>query len=109
MTPAQARLGMGAAGAADVSDEALQFMIDQNSSIIATLCNRIFAREKVRETWRCMGEPCDCADAATTRRLFLSHWPVKEGDVESVQVGGVTLNMYQWELEESSGTLTTYT
>ena len=108
MTPAQARLGMGAAGAADVSDEALQFMIDQNSSIISTLCNRVFARQKVREIWRCLGEPCDCPDAASSRRLFLSHWPVKEEEVESVQAGNNILDMYGWELEEHTGTLTVY-
>jgi len=114
MTPAEARLGMGAVGAADISDEVLQFTIDQNSFIVATLCNRNFgathgfARQKVREIWRCLGEPCDCPDAASSRRLFLSHWPVREEDVESVQAGNSILDHYGWELEEHTGTLTVY-
>jgi hypothetical protein len=103
MTPEEARMAMQIAEG-DMSVEFLQFTIDMNSSIIATLCNRTFARQRVRETWRCLGEPCDCTDAAVTRRLFLTHFPVKEEDIESVESPrGYPTNA--WELEEDSGVL----
>jgi hypothetical protein len=40
----------------DTSDDAqLQLFIDINSATVARLCNRIFAREEVREEWRDLG------------------------------------------------------
>jgi hypothetical protein len=78
--------------AGDVSnDPQLQQWIDWYSATVSQITNRVFAREKVRETWR------DTND----RRLFLSHWPVKEDDIESVLVGGGGTAVY--ELEEASG------
>lgn len=110
MTPDQARLSMQiTAGEPGGSDDYLHYLIDQNSSIISVLCNRVFARERVRETWRCLGEPCDCADAASSRRIFLSHWPVKEEDVEKVEAPrGYPLDRDCWELDEQAGRLSIY-
>ena len=69
LTPDQARLGLQLpAGDPTSSDEYLSQLITINSDIVSTLCNRVFAREEVRETWRCLGDPCDCEDAASSRR-----------------------------------------
>ena len=92
-------------GDTSITDETLQFMIDAASAEISTSCDRVFAKETVEEIWRCVGEPCDCADAASSRRIWLGHWPVKEADIESVEAGGVILDPSSWELEESSGKL----
>src|SRR5215831_18592722 len=88
---AEARLLFGAS--TTVSDASLQFMIDINSASIMRLCNRIMAYEEVKETWRDIGD----------RRVFLSHWPVKEADVESVYAGGSLVDPADYELEEDSG------
>lgn len=110
LTPEQARMGLQLqAGDPTTSDEYLNQLIEQNSDVISVMTNRVFAREEVRETWRCLGEPCDCADAASSRRLFLSHWPVKEEDIESVQVPrGYKVDRNCWELDERAGRLSIY-
>jgi hypothetical protein len=108
MTVEQARLYMQLT-AADPggSDEFLNQLIETNSDVVATLCNRTFAREEVRETWRCLGEPCDCEDARSSRRLFLSHWPVREEDIYRVEVPrGNPINY--WELDEPAGRLSIF-
>lgn len=110
LTPDQARIGMQLEGS-DVaaSDDYLRLLIEQNSDVVATLCNRVFAREKVRETWRCIGEPCDCDDAKRSRRLLLSHWPVKEEDVEAVEIPrGNEVDPSCWELDERAGRLSVF-
>src|SRR5215471_8828578 len=74
-------------------DATLQLMLDINSSTIMRLCNRIMAFEEVDETWREVG----------SRRLFLSHWPVKTADIQSVESPrGTLLDPSLWELEEGS-------
>jgi len=93
---AEARLLFGAT--TTVSDASLQFMIDINSASIMRLCNRIMAYEEVKETWRDIGN----------RRVFLSHWPVKEADVESVYAGGALVDPADYELEEESGKLSNF-
>lgn len=110
MTPEQVRLGLQLQpGEANSSDEYLNQLIEINSDVIRWLCRRVFAREKVRETWRCLGEPCDCADAASSRRLFLSHWPVKEEDIESVEIPrGSAVSRDCWELDEQAGRISVY-
>jgi len=84
----------------DTEDEQLQFMIDIASATIMRVCNRMFAREKVQESWREVGNG----------RLYLTHWPVEEDDIESVTTGGSTapLDPTTYELEEDSGKLATY-
>lgn len=79
------------------TDEQLQWLIDASSSVISTMCNRVFAKEKVKETWRCLG----------SRRVYLTHWPVKEADIESVTTNGV--DRVDYELEEGSGKLSIFT
>jgi hypothetical protein len=76
------------------SDSQLQMMIDESSAVIARLCNRVFAKETCEEQFSCTG----------TRRVFLSHWPVREADMQSVVlVDGTVLDASAYELEEGSG------
>jgi hypothetical protein len=59
------------------------------------MCNRVFAREEVREEWR---------EINGGHRIFPSHWPIKEADIESVESpGGTVLDPLGYELEEESG------
>ena len=78
------------------TDAELQQMIDWYSAYVGRVANRVFARERVRETWR------DTND----RRIFLSHWPVRDEDIEIVEIGGVATS--NWELEEHSGKMSFY-
>ena len=76
------------------SDAQLQMMIDQASATIARLCNRVFAQETCEERFRGTG----------SRRVFLSHWPVKEEDLTLVEAPlGTALDTDQYELEQGSG------
>jgi len=77
----------------DVSQDAwLQMQISIHSATVAEIANRIFAKEKVKETWR----------EIESGRVFLTHYPVKEADIESVSSGGYLTG---FELEEASGKL----
>jgi hypothetical protein len=71
-----ARLGLNLATSTDETiSEQLEMFIRWSSDEIAKLCNRVFARETVKETFRDFGNP--------RSRLFLSHYPV-------VEITGVT-------------------
>ena len=75
-------------------DTQLQAQITRYSDVVSTLCNRVFAREEVRETWRCL----------QSRRIFLSHWPAVESDIASVECPrGSPLDAGAYEFEEKSG------
>ena len=80
----------------DTSEDAQYTMfIDINSAVVMRLCNRIFAREEVREEWR----ELNCGN-----RIFPSHWPIKTADIESVESPiGTVLDPSAYELEEESG------
>ena len=62
------------------------------------MCNRIFAREKLIERWR----------ELSSRRVYLTHWPVKQSDIESVTTNGVD-RLNDWELDEREGKLSIFT
>jgi Phage gp6-like head-tail connector protein len=95
LTLEEAKLLLGI-GTGDTSqDDQLELLITMTSATIAELCNRIFARERVEETWREVGNG----------RLFLSHWPVKTDDIESVMSAGDAWLTNAYELEEASGKL----
>lgn len=96
MTVAEAKLALGTSMTNTTSDAQLEWLIDTNSATIARLCNRTFAKEKVRETWKCQ-QP---------RRSFLTHFPVKEADIESVTTNG--FDNIDYELEEASGKLSIF-
>ena len=74
--------------------------IDQYSDVVATMCNRVFAYEKVEETWRGDLPPFDAP------RLFLTHYPVADADIASVELPrGSVLDPANYELENASGKL----
>jgi hypothetical protein len=91
------KIALGLPTGAGATDPQLEWLIDVSSSTVSTLCNRVFAKEKVKETWRCLG----------SRRVYLTHWPVKEADIESVTTNGN--DRLDWELEEGSGKLSIFT
>jgi hypothetical protein len=94
MTLDEAKLMLGIA-VTDTSDDAqLELFIDINSATISRLCNRVFAREEVSESWR---------ELNGGNRVFLSHWPVKHADIEAVESAGAAVTPDYWELEEDSG------
>jgi hypothetical protein len=100
----EAKIMLGISAADTTNDAQLQMLIDMQSSTVAELCNRTFAYEKVRETWRCIGPVC-CPDGAC--RVYLTHWPVVETDIESVESpSGSPVTDY--EIEEESGKLTLF-
>jgi len=93
-----AKIALGIS-AADVSNDAqLQWLIDTNSAVVSTLCNRVFAKETLVESWRDLGPD--------VRRLYLTHWPVKEADIQSVMTNGNT--RLDWELDEGQGKLSIF-
>src|SRR5262245_10842451 len=91
LTLDEAKLYLGIATGDTSQDEWLQMMISINSAYIAEVCNRTFAEEEVEETWR----------EVYNGRVFLTHWPVKEENVQSVISAGQSAPVY--ELEEASG------
>lgn len=97
MTLADMKKALGISSSTQVSDDQWEWLIDANSATISEVCNRVFAKEKVEESWR----------ELVNRRVFLTHFPVKAADVESVTTNGnVRLD---YELEESSGKLSIFT
>jgi hypothetical protein len=75
-------------------DEMLQSYITQYSYLIARACNRTFAYEEMRETARCL-QP---------RRYYVSHWPVKEDEIETIETPrGTITDPTTYEVEEESG------
>jgi hypothetical protein len=80
MTLEEVKVMLGIAESDTSEDAMLQAWITSYSDVIATMCNRVFAKEKVEETWRGDTEPYD-----TDRgRIFLTHFPVADDDVEVV-------------------------
>jgi hypothetical protein len=81
----------------DVSeDDQLQFIIELSSNEVASRLNRVLAFEKVEETFL----------NACGRRLFLSRYPVKREDIESLTLDDDDiLSDTDWVLEEYSGIL----
>ena len=88
--------------AADTSeDELLGMWITYYSDVIATLCNRVFAKEKVIESWRGDTKPFDTDNG----RVFLTHYPVVDTDIESITAPDGTTIDAGYELENASGKL----
>jgi hypothetical protein len=83
----------------DTSEDAqLEMWITHYSDVIATMCNRVFGKEKVEETWRGDTMPFDCP------RLFLTHYPVDDTDIEAVESPrGSLLAPTAYEIENRSG------
>jgi hypothetical protein len=99
-----AKLVLGISSSDSTQDDLLQMLITQNSAVIAEECNRIFAKEEITETWRCI-EDIVCPPGKS--RIFLTHYPVKKSDIQNVQLSdGSYLTTNDYYLEERSGKLT---
>jgi hypothetical protein len=89
--------------ASDTTNDAqLQMLIDQNSMVLAEMANRdTWAKEKVIETWECVGPVC-CPDGSA--RIWLTRAPVKKSDIESVESpAGTVLDPAAYDVEERTG------
>jgi hypothetical protein len=98
LTLDEAKTLLGITVSTPAEDAQLAMMISNASAVIARICNRIFAYEEVEESWR---------DLAS-RRVFLSHWPVDQADIQDVTVNGSELDDTGWDLEPQSGKLSNY-
>jgi hypothetical protein len=87
----------------DTSEDAqLAMWITQFSDMVATMCNRVFAKEKVEETWRGDLPPYDTQNG----RVFLTHYPVADTDIESVSApDGTPIDSSGYEIENRAGKL----
>jgi hypothetical protein len=92
LTLDEAKLLLGLSLTDTSHDAQLTMQITIFSETIATLCNRVFAKETLTETWR----------EVYNGRLFLSHWPVKTIDIQTVTSAGIPCD---WALEERTGKL----
>src|SRR6516165_5745401 len=82
------------------ADAQMQLFIDVSSTQVMVMCNRTFAKERVREEWR---------ELSSHLRIFTSHWPIKAADLETVESPmGTVLDPSQYELEEDSGKIACY-
>jgi hypothetical protein len=108
MTLDELKVMLGIASTDTSEDDMLQAWITSYSDVISTMCNRVFAKEKVEETWRGDTEPYD-----TDRgRIFLTHYPVEDDAVEVVYApsaypvsddDNVPVVVPYYELENRSG------
>jgi hypothetical protein len=121
LTLDECKLLMGLSLTDTSGDAQLELFTDINSATIARLCNRMFAREQVIEEWRELGSQLNYPgyyftdppigyysgiSRSDAHRLFLSHWPVHPGDIESVESPqGTVLDPSTYEVEEDSGKL----
>ncbi|HEV8466013.1 MAG TPA: hypothetical protein VGQ63_13555 [Pseudolabrys sp.] len=94
------KMMLGIATTITTDDEALAMWITQYSDVIATMCNRVFAKEKVTETWRGDAPPYE------NYRIYLTHYPVADDDLEAVTVSGTLVDPVDYELENRTGKLT---
>jgi hypothetical protein len=102
----EAKVMLGIDAADTTGDAQLQMLISQNSVLAANQCNRVFAYETLRETWRCVGPVC-CPDGAA--RIYLTHYPVKADDLTLVYTpNGTLIDPNSYELDEESGKLTIF-
>ena len=89
-------------------DGLLTELITNMSETIATMCNRVFIKEDVEETFYQLND-----GNGTTQRLYLSRWPVKLSDITAITLNGADIlpnnisntTAGQWVLEETTGTI----
>jgi hypothetical protein len=94
------KINLGLPTGPGASDPQLEQAISMNSATIAVECKRVFARERVEETWYWNG--CECLQ---NPRILLTHAPVALSDIESVTTGGALVDPTDYELEEETGRL----
>jgi hypothetical protein len=97
LTVDEAKLLLGIPATDTSQDAQLQQQISIYSAVVAEMCNRTFAKEKVVETWR----------EVENGRLFPTHYPIAStNDIESITSGDTILTPDDYELEPASGKLT---
>jgi hypothetical protein len=101
---ADAKILLGIPAADTSTDAQLQMLIDQNSMMLALQANRdTFAKEKVEERWDCVAPVC-CPDG--TCKVYLTRYPVKLADIESVESPeGTLIDPSGYRLEQNTGKL----
>jgi hypothetical protein len=87
-------------------DILLTELITVVSETVAKMCNRVFSYEKVREQFYQLED-------GNSSRLYLSRWPVKFADIESINRDDddydlLPDNPTRWLLEEETGMLYSY-
>ena len=104
ITLEEAKIGLGLSLTTvdPVLDQQLQFLISTQSAVVADMCGRVFARQEVIESWR------EIRTDNRGRRVFLTQYPAKAADIESVSSNGTALASTDWEFEEKPGKLSYY-
>jgi hypothetical protein len=96
LTLNECKLLLGMSTTDTTHDAQLALQISIYSQTIERMCNRILAKETGIEAWR---------EDGGSGRVFLTHFPVKAADIQSVSVGGSVLDPSAYTLEERSGKL----
>ena len=83
LTTYEARFGLNLASSSDETiDDLLAMLIRWSSDEIALMCNRTFAKERMKEVARNI-------DSTICKKLYLSHFPIV--GIESVDLAGTAL------------------
>jgi hypothetical protein len=98
MTLDELKKALGITSGTPATDDQWNWLIESNSVAIAGLINRVIAKEECEETWR---------EVQNQQRIYLTHFPVKAADIDSVTTNGG--NRLDYELEEASGKLQIFT
>lgn len=94
------KLMLGVHTSDTTEDMQLQLFTDISSATVARLCNRIFARQELREWWR---------ELNGGHRIFPSQWPIKQADLLSVESPeGYVLDPGIYQLDEQGGKVSIY-
>lgn len=98
ITLSDAKLGLNLAKSTDKTlDAQIAMLVEWASDEVSAMCNRVFAKEKVTETF-------DGVEA--NNRIFLSRYPVAADDIDSVTEDSGTLTIdVDFVLDSNSGTL----
>src|SRR6516165_4728344 len=100
VTLPEAKILVGLSANDTSDDQLMQLLIQIASAQVSRMCNRTFAKERVREEWR---------NLSTGTWIFPYHFPIKQADLESVESPvGTVLDPSTYELEEYSGKICYY-
>jgi hypothetical protein len=100
VTLPEAKILVGLSANDTSEDQLMQLLIQIASDQVSRMCNRTFAKERVREEWR---------NLSTGTWIFPYHFPIKLADLESVESPvGTVLDPSTYELEEYSGKICYY-
>src|SRR5262245_35595538 len=100
LTLQECKLLLGLDPALTTYDQTLALQISIYSQAIEREIPRVLAKETGVECWR---------EDGGSGRIFLTHFPVKAGDITNVTAGGSVIAPSAYELEERSGKLSNRT